>query len=136
VVVHHSAGGHADWIAEKIARRHVGVLGYPAIAYHLVVHWTGDVDLCLDLEEVSWHAGGLPRIRGVGVNNWKYLGLCLTGEFLDGREPELVQLMAARKAIARLRVVLGRDLVVLGHQDLASTLCPGSTWPKWSEFLR
>jgi len=134
VVVHHSAGGHMDWLSERIAQYHLE-RGYPAIAYHFTVHFGGKVDWCLDLEEVAYHADGSPRIQGVGVYNWRNVGLCLVGDFMDGRRPTPAQLAAGRYLIGRLQVVLGRELEVVGHQDLAATACPGSTWPEWGQFF-
>jgi len=136
VVIHHTSGAHLDWNAEAIARYHVEVLGWPGIGYHFIVHWSGVVDWCNDLESVAYHADGEIRINGVGLNNWQHVGVCLTGDFVQGRTPTLWQLLSARLLIDRLSWTLGRRLPVLGHSELSPMLCPGDQWAEWGKELR
>jgi len=140
VVIHHTGGSHLDWTAEAIARYHTAEppqgLGWPGIGYHFLVHWDGAIDWCNDLEAVSYHADGQQRIAGVGINNWQYVAICLTGDFMQGRRPSVWQLLAARYLVDVLSWQLGRKLPVLGHCDLTPTLCPGEGWAEWSAALR
>jgi len=134
VVIHHTAV-NADLSAQDIARYHVERNGWPGIGYHFLVHTNGDIDWCNDLEAVSYHAGGQEKKSGVGINNWRYVGVALNGCFTEGRAPTAQQLLAARVLIALIEYRLGRRLAVLGHKELGGTRCPGDDWEEWKRLL-
>ncbi|MBI4757801.1 MAG: N-acetylmuramoyl-L-alanine amidase [Chloroflexi bacterium] len=134
VVIHHTAV-NADLSAQDIARYHVERNGWPGIGYHFLVHQNGDIDCCNDLEAVSYHADGQEKINGVGMNNWRYVGVALNGCFTEGRAPTAAQMLAARWLIASIEYRLGRRLAVLGHKELGVTRCPGDNWAEWKPIL-
>ncbi|MBI5955983.1 MAG: N-acetylmuramoyl-L-alanine amidase, partial [Chloroflexi bacterium] len=134
VVIHHTAVD-VDLAARDIARYHVERNGWPGIGYHFLVHQNGDIDGCNDLEAVSYHADGQEKINGVGMNNWRYVGVALSGCFTEGRAPTAAQMLAARWLIASIEYRLGRRLAVLGHKELGVTRCPGDNWIEWKPIL-
>ncbi len=134
VVIHHTAVD-VDLAARDIARYHVERNGWPGIGYHFLVHQNGDIDWCNELETVSYHADGQEKINGVGVNNWRYVGVALNGCFTEGRAPTAAQMLAARWLIASIEYRLGRRLAVLGHKELGVTRCPGDNWAEWKRQL-
>jgi hypothetical protein len=141
VLIHHTAGAHLDWTAEDIAKYHItprpeAPEGWPGIGYPFLVHWDGAIDWCQDLEAVTYHGDGQPRINGVGIYNWQMIGICLTGDFVQGRTPTPRQLLATHELTSLLSWALGRRLPVVGHQEISATLCPGDTWAEWGKVLR
>ncbi len=127
IVVHHTAGAHRDHTAESICQYHVQTQGWPGIGYHLVIHWDGRVEHTQSLLVVSYHVG---RLNGSSV------GICLTGDFMDGREPTIEQYASLDAAIESVREVVGSDLPVEGHRDVSHltghgwTECPGTWWDR------
>lgn len=136
IIIHHTAV-NTDLSAQDIARYHVEHNHWPGIGYHFLVHQNRLVDWCNDLRTVSYHAGkkGDEQIQGISVNNWSSIGICLSGNFIEGRLPTPQQLLATRVLIALLEYYLGRRLKVLGHQDLGGTCCPGDAWGDWRKQL-
>lgn len=99
----------------------------PGIAYHLAVLPSGRCYLLGDWDTVRWHSGGDANRYG--------LAIVLPGHF-DSAPPGDEQLAAARRLVAECRYQLGNGQIgLVGHQDVASTHCPGLTWPQWRDRL-
>ncbi len=123
-MVHHSAVD-VDSTSQSIAEYHVGVLGWPGIGYHFVVHWGGIVDWVNDLEAMSYHVAG---------RNAECIGICIPGNWMRVPPPEAA-IVAARRTVDLVRMQLGRDVPVVGHRDITlpghGSTCPGDTWQRW-----
>lgn len=128
LVVHHS-GVAVDSSAQAINDYHIDRRGWPGIGYHFLVHWDGRREYVADMREVRYSVAG---------RNHEVIALCLTGDFRQ--EPPLAAALdSARLLLAHLRLVLGRELPIVGHRDIAlpqhPTTCPGDTWPQWRQRL-
>ncbi|MHB1007545.1 MAG: peptidoglycan recognition protein family protein [Chloroflexota bacterium] len=96
---------------------------FPEIAYHFIVHQTGQIEQCHDLMTRTWHAGTLGNDRGVAI--------CLP--MLHGPTP--LQAESAARLVVALRDRLGRSLKIVGHKELTPTQCPGPGWDTWKTLI-
>lgn len=128
LVVHHS-GVAVDSTAEAINNYHIDHNGWPGIGYHFLVHWDGRREYVADIQEIRY---------SVASRNYEIVAVCLTGDFRQ-EPPPAAALESARLLLAHLKMVLARDLPVVGHRDITPpqypTACPGDTWPQWRENL-
>lgn len=124
LVVHHSAVA-VDSSAEAIAAYHIDHNGWPGIGYHFLIHWDGRIEYVADISEIRYN---------VASRNHEVVGICLVGNWMAESPPDPA-LHSARTLTAALRAVLGRELPLVGHRDIAlpghGTACPGDTWPNW-----
>jgi N-acetyl-anhydromuramyl-L-alanine amidase AmpD len=91
IVVHQSASGgtaesinryhitptsdrNNDGIVESWERNHISDEGIPHIAYHYAIENSGDILLCNNLTDITWHAG-------VGNYNQRSIGIVVIGNF-------------------------------------------------------
>ena len=115
IVLHHSAS-RRDVLASTIRQWHLEK-GWSDIGYHMVVE--GDATLV--------RGRPLDRVpaaqRGKNTGTW---AVCLVGDnTVDSRGWSQEQIDAAAEALEWLHWLRGKRLPVVGHRDLASTLCPG-----------
>lgn len=132
IVFHHTHAGPGFPSVWVTAAYHAGPspMQPPGICYHCYVEEDGTAYLCHPLTAVTWHAGtGSPSSRlGVGSNNWKSVGICLSGE-----NPTPAQLVKARMVADEIDEAFGRKLKRLAHKEVSVGLteCPGSLWYIW-----
>ena len=131
VIVHHTVSYLRDEreLIERIARYHTYVRGWPGIGYHYCIGRDGTVYRTNPAWVVAYHArNDYYNDVGVGV---AFLGNYETAEVTD------VQLEAARNLIRALADRVAPNLEdVLGHRDVAATLCPGRNVYKLLPKLR
>ena len=99
---------------------------YPEIPYHIVIEKNGHVTVCLSLDTLSWHADGAEAREGVGMNNWRGVGVCLIGDFTT-HPPSGAQLAALKELCAEIDFAMGKPLKKVRHSDVQNTSCPGAT---------
>lgn len=124
IVVHYTATpAGRDVTAAEVDRWH-RERGYAGIGYHYLVRLDGTVERGRPVGTVGAHVGG---------HNTGSVGICYVGGGTgqDTRTPE--QKKALRALVRALRTVFG-PLEIVGHRDLAATLCPGfdvraEDWP-------
>ena len=129
IVVHHTASDTYCRTAEELAAdmgRADRKPPYPSIPYHVVIEQDGHVVVCQSLDTLSWHADGLPRREGVGINNWIGVGVVLIGDF-TWHWPYRPQLASLRSLAAEIEYAMGKRLALVRHRDVAATQCPGDT---------
>lgn|SRR3990167_1827859 len=121
IIIHHS-GVDIDSTPEQIAAYHIS-LGWPGIGYHFVIRRDGTIYYCNDWSRISYHIAKL---------NWKYLGICLTGNFMKSY-PTAQQLSSCYDLVSNLQLAFGKWYQVLGHKEAAiePTLCPGDIFNDW-----
>lgn len=131
LVIHHAAGPD-NQTPDQIAAYHVNSRGWGGIGYHFVITQDGKVFYVGDLTTARAH---ILNLNHLGI------GICLTGSFIDGREPPQSQLNSTHELCAQILFrtpeLSGTDgwEDVVGHQNLGSTRCPGDTWPNWRPRL-
>ena len=121
IVIHHTAiadmtkGGTAAMIHAMHKQK-----GWAGIGYHYFIRPDGMIE-----------QGRLPQMVGAHSkhNNENTVGVCLAGNFEEGRPTE-AQLAAAKKLVAwlcrRYRLAPKKQGVIVGHRDLNDyTSCPG-----------
>jgi len=125
--VHHS-GHAADSTPEEIDSYHK-LLGWGGIGYHLVCRQEGAVYYCGDVNTKRANVYGL---------NEAVVGIVLAGDFTK-YYPLPSQLQGAKRAIAFVRGLLGRNVPVVGHKEIAlpesPTACPGASFEGWKDEL-
>ena len=125
IVVHHSATA-PDISIERIAHYHVYGRGWPGIGYHFIIDQAGKCYRVNSEETVSFH---------VGEKNQVALGVCLLGNFTQG-EPPQEQLDSLKALLHYLRVIYEVPKArIVGHHELARTICPGPWWESWKQRL-
>lgn len=132
IVVHHSAGRYVDNLEDSarevcwVQRVHQRNKGWSDVGYHYLIDGAGNV------------FRGRPMIDGhhavgahVAGQNATEIGVCLLGNY-EPTEPDACQGVSreALDALVDLSVFLCRSYgiapdAILGHRDLAATLCPG-----------
>ncbi len=124
LVFHHSAVDD-DCSAEDIALYHVNHNLWPGCGYAFVVHWSGVIDWCNDLDRASYN---------VASRNQVCLGICIPGNW-SLRSPPEPALASAAQLVAWLRSGYASGAEVKAHYEVAlpayATSCCGSTWPQW-----
>jgi len=132
IVIHHTATS-AYITPERIAEYHVGTRGYPAIAYHILIKADGEVLLCNDLDDVTWHAG-CAAVHGTNcpynANSYS-VAVSFIGDFTTSL-PTTAQLSSGKEVVSWLMNKYG-PLIVIGHRQAhaANTSCPGNTYQLW-----
>lgn len=124
LVVHHS-GADVDSTAESMAQYHTNTLGWPGLAYSLVVHWDGTTEYTQDITRAGYT---------VASRNNECLSVCLPGNW-SLRQPPAAQIAATNRLLAELQYQLGWFVPIRSHGEVAlpgyETECCGSTWPQW-----
>lgn len=137
VIVHHTASDTFALTAEVLAAYMANPdnpHAYPSIPYHCVIEQDGHVVVCQSLDTLTWHADGRPAIEGVGINNWRGVGVVLVGDFTY-HWPTNAQLLAARELLAEISYAMGKALPVVKHSQVQATACPGATSGQWFESI-
>lgn len=106
---HHTAADIRRWHLER---------EFNDIGYHYVVQLGGIVERGRHISLLGAHVSG----KNTGTIGICYVGGLRDGKSADTRTPE--QKVALHGLINSLRLVFG-PLRVVGHRDLAATLCPG-----------
>ncbi len=129
LAIHHTAGPDTQ-TPEEIANYHINNNGWGGIGYHFLIAKDGTV----------FYVGDISTARANVANlNEQVLGICLIGNFTEGRIPSNQQLDSAHKLCdffindyPDLSNVASWDKV-RGHKELPgqSTTCPGDNWPSW-----
>lgn len=129
LAIHHSAGPDTQ-TPLQIANYHINSNGWGGIGYHFLVAKDG----------VVYYVGDISTARANVANlNDQVIGICLIGNFTQGRTPTNEQLDSLKKLCDCLindypdLITLNSYEVVLGHKELPgqSTVCPGDSWPSW-----
>lgn len=129
LAIHHTAGPPTQ-TPNEIANYHINNNGWGGIGYHFLIGADGKV----------YYVGDISTARANVANlNEQVLGICLIGNFTQGRVPSPSQIDAASK-LCEFFIFNYPDLTnvtnwdaVKGHKDLPgqSTACPGDNWPVW-----
>lgn len=133
LAIHHS-GGPDTQTPSDIAELHVGINGWGGIGYHFIIGKDG----------VVYYVGDIGSARANVANlNEQVIGICLTGNFIEGREPTPQQIDSTQKLCdflirncPDLSAVTSWDSV-LGHKELPNqaTICPGDRWSVWKQKI-
>ena len=133
LAIHHTAAPDTQ-TPEDIANFHIQSNGWGGIGYHFLIAKDGTV----------YYVGDISCARANVANlNEQVIGICLMGNFTQGRIPSDAQLDSAHKLCEffitnypDLPNVTGWDKVK-GHKELPgqSTACPGDNWLDWKDQL-
>lgn len=133
LAIHHTAGPDTQTPTE-IANYHINNNGWGGIGYHFLISKDG----------IVYYVGDISTARANVANlNDQVIGICLIGNFTQGREPQSAQLDSANKLcdffINNYPLLSNLDSwdKVRGHKDLPgqSTVCPGDSWQNWRPRL-
>ncbi len=129
LAIHHSNGPDTK-TPDEIAEVHINNNGWGGIGYHFLIAKDGTV----------FYVGDISTARANVANlNEQVLGICIIGNFTEGRSPSSSQLDSANKLCdffinnyPDLSNVNSWDKL-RGHKELPgqSTPCPGDNWPEW-----
>lgn len=129
LAIHHTAGPDTQ-TPNEIANFHINSNGWGGIGYHFLIDKNG----------VVYYVGDISTARANVANlNEQVLGICLIGNFTQGRSPSNQQLESAHilcdffiNNYPPLTSVNSWDKV-RGHKELPdqATACPGDNWPAW-----
>ncbi len=129
LAIHHTAGPDTQ-TPEEIANYHINNNGWGGIGYHFLIAKDGTV----------FYVGDISTARANVANlNEQVLGICIIGNFTQGRVPSNEQLDSCHE-LCDFFINNYPDLVnvtswdkVRGHKELPgqSTTCPGDNWPSW-----
>lgn len=129
LAIHHTAGPDTQ-TPEQIANFHINSNSWGGIGYHFLIAKDGAV----------YYVGDISTARANVANlNDQVLGICLIGNFTQGRLPTNEQLDSAHK-LCDFFISHFPDLSnvnswasVRGHKELPgqSTACPGDNWLSW-----
>lgn len=129
LAIHHSAGPDTQ-TPEEIANYHISHNGWGGVGYHFLIGKDGTV----------YYGGDISTARANVANlNEQVLGICLIGNFTQGRLPTNEQFDSTNK-LCDFFINNYPDLVnvtswdsVKGHKDLPgqATVCPGDNWSMW-----
>ena len=136
IIVHSSATrAEVDVGRDEINEWHKA-RGFVAIGYHFVIRRDGSIEKGRDIACVGAHAKG---------NNRDSIGICMVGglsadgdaedNFTDGQFKSLLSLIDWLQEFI-LQVPVGQGDVVMGHRQLAATLCPSFDVPDKLRELR
>ena len=136
VILHH-VGVKGRVTAEVIARFHIQVKyedgkpvpdsDWPGIGYHFYIREEGTIYWTQDLEVVAYHAGPKANLTGVGV--------CLEGDFREGRVPTVKQIAGLRETIAFVKEKVGAWPRLEPHYNYVQTECPGVAYETAKDLL-
>ena len=128
ITVHYSATyEEQDWRAADIRKWHLD-RGWRDIGYHLVIRLDGTVEPGRPMHQVGAHVGG---------RNTGNIGICYVGGLKRETGTSVghnTMTKAQEQAlIGEIRALLKKhpNAQVVGHRDLAATLCPGFDVPAW-----
>lgn len=129
LAIHHSGGPDTE-TPENIANAHITNNGWGGIGYHFLIAKDGTV----------FYVGDIGTARANVANlNEQVIGICLVGNFTQGRLPSNEQLDSTHK-LCEFFILNFPDLTgvkswdkVRGHNELPnqSTNCPGETFSTW-----
>ena len=127
IIIHHSATS-AKATVEGIRNYHVNVRGWRDIGYHYVIQANG----ILRLGRPDWMIGA--HVKGY---NRSSIGICLIGNYEDNELPKCSFVWELTLSTL-LEDLLHRHpgAEVVGHIELAPTLCPGKHLTDWLENWR
>jgi len=113
ITIHHTAGSKNQSL-ESIAKFHVEMNGWPAIAYHIAINDDGDINFLNDIEERTYHDSG---------ENTVSIGVVLVGNYEEDLPSEDMI-----KSVKLVTDALCQSLKIKGiraHRDTSPTLCCG-----------
>jgi hypothetical protein len=121
IVVHHSAS-HPETTVEEITKWHLE-RNFSTIGYHRVITNDGII-----------HKGRPDNVVPASVkdHNKGTLAVCLTGNF-ERDQPTQWQLISLQLQIQEWKMLFPNAKVV-GHRQLAATLCPGQNLFDWLQI--
>lgn len=133
LAIHHSASPDTQTPVE-IANYHINNNSWGGIGYHFVISKEG----------IAYYVGDIATARANVANlNDQVIGICLIGNFTEGRVPTSEQIDSVHKLCdffinnyANLANLNSWD-VVMGHKELPgqTTACPGDDWPTWKQKI-
>jgi hypothetical protein len=131
LAIHHSAGPETQ-TPDNIAAYHVRSRGWGGVGYHFIIARNG----------TTYYVGDLTTARAnVANKNHLVIGICLIGNFMNGRLPSHDQFLSAHELCSHLLFhtpaltnINGWEDVI-GHQQLQATSCPGQDWLTWRKWL-
>ena len=113
ITIHHTAGPKTASL-ESIAKFHVEMRGWPAIAYHIAINDDGDIYFLNDIEERTYHDSG---------ENTVSIGVVLVGNY-EEKQPSDDMI----ESVKLVTDALCQSLKIKGiraHRDTSPTLCCG-----------
>lgn len=129
LAIHHSAGPDTQ-TPDEIANYHINSNGWGGIGYHFLISKDGSV----------YYVGDISTARANVANlNEQVIGICLIGNFTQGKLPTDEQYLSAHN-LCEFFINNYPDLsnvtsweAVKGHKELPgqATTCPGDNWPNW-----
>ena len=122
IIVHHSATPRDKTTFESIKKYHVEVRKFWDIGYHWVILGDSTLKQGRSEEYIGAHAKGV---------NFESVGVCVVGNF-EIEQPTRQQLETLELVLNQLmRKYNVSPVNVLGHRDVANTLCPGKNLYEW-----
>jgi N-acetylmuramoyl-L-alanine amidase len=123
IVIHHSATGHKHHDDVSAIRAMHIERGFSEVGYHFFIKQDGTIQKGRPEDKEGAHVKG---------HNKGSLGICLSGNFTKDKGPGEAQLNALEILLIDLcsRYELTKQ-DILGHGDLAATLCPGFDLTGW-----
>lgn len=133
LAIHHTAGPDSQ-TPTQIANFHISSNGWGGIGYHFLISKEGQV----------YYVGDISTARANVANlNEQVIGICLIGNFTEGRTPTNTQIDSLNKLCDFF--INSPDLPnvnswddMLGHKELPGqlTICPGDDWSNWKNLVR
>lgn len=126
LIVHHSATNRDLTTFEAIKRYHIKERGWADIGYHWVITGDGELHKGRSEEYVGSHC----RTPAPSMN-FRSLGICLTGDFtkeFPSSEQFFTLASLLKSLVNKYRIPYDN---VLGHVEVAATLCPGPQLLNW-----
>ena len=128
-------GQSADRIMREVTRWHVKERGWSAVAYAMICTPSGDWAKGRDLDG----DGDVWEETGAGARGWNTntIHLALQGghggsaddKFADHYTPEQDKWL--RETIAEIQTLAGRELKVIGHNEVSAKACPCFNVSEW-----
>ncbi len=133
LAIHHSAGSD-NQTPEEISNYHINNNGWGGIGYHFLISKDGTV----------YYVGDISTARANVANlNEQVIGICLIGNFTQGKVPTDEQYLSAH-SLCDFFISNYPDLtnlkswdVVVGHRELPgqTSICPGEDWLSWKKRI-
>jgi len=141
IVVHHSGEAPLDMSPEAAARAtaryHIEDNGWPGCGYHVIIVRDGSWAYCNSLTVISYHAGGVNNVRGVGVCLWgDYRIGPVPAAMVDSLEEICRWIMQEKRAWAEDTGAAYVAPTIVGHRDVSATTCPGDYGAAATEEVR
>lgn len=134
IAIHHTATPPTVTV-EAIHYHHTARNHWSGTGYTVFIDGAAKVYLTGTLETARAHVGGTDPVTGQAWN-WKTVGVCLAGSFMD-YQPTDAQKDAAGRVLACLYQVIG-EKQYRGHKEFnggVATACPGATWWNWQDDI-